>query len=76
MFLISSERKGEEEKEGSKYVRLERRVGKFTHKFVLPENANTDTITPVCQAGVLTITVEKLSPSEPKRPRTIEVKIG
>ncbi|OMO66971.1 hypothetical protein CCACVL1_20870 [Corchorus capsularis] len=76
VLLISGERKREEEKEGAKYVRMERRVGKFMRKFVLPENANTDAISAVCQDGVLTVTVEKLPPPEPKKPKTIEVKIA
>ena len=48
MLLVSGERKKEEEKEGAKYLRMERRVGKFMRKFVLPENANTDAISAVC----------------------------
>ncbi|GFP99558.1 17.9 kDa class ii heat shock protein [Phtheirospermum japonicum] len=71
------ERKREEEKDqGAKYVRMERRIGKFMRKFVLPENADTNKIAAVCQDGVLTVTVEKLPPPEPKKPRTIEVKIA
>ncbi|KAK3213204.1 hypothetical protein Dsin_017910 [Dipteronia sinensis] len=54
---------------------MERRVGKFMRKFVLPENANTDSISAVCQDGVLTVTVEKLPPPEPKKPMTIEINI-
>ncbi|KAF3446085.1 hypothetical protein FNV43_RR11264 [Rhamnella rubrinervis] len=76
VLLVSGERKREEEKEGAKYVRMERRVGKFMRKFVLPENANTDAISAVCQDGVLTVTVQKLPPPEPKKPKTIEVQIG
>lgn len=76
VLLISGERKREEEKEGAKYLRMERRVGKFMRKFVLPENANTDAISAVCQDGVLTVTVEKLPPPEPKKPKNIEVKIA
>ncbi|XP_077250078.1 17.3 kDa class II heat shock protein-like [Tasmannia lanceolata] len=77
VLVISGERKRvEEEKEGVKYVRMERRVGKFMRKFVLPENANTDAISAVCQDGVLTVTVDKLPPPEPKKPKTIEVKIA
>ncbi|KAG6409537.1 hypothetical protein SASPL_127577 [Salvia splendens] len=72
---ISGERKREEE-EGAKYVRMERRIGKFMRKFVLPENANTDKISAVCQDGVLTVTVAKLPPPQPKKPKTIEVKIA
>jgi len=73
VLLISGERKREEEKEGVKYVRVERRMGKLMRKFVLPENANTDAISAVCQDGVLTVTVQKLPPPEPKKPRTIQV---
>ena len=76
VLMISGERKREEEKEGAKYLRMERRVGKFMRKFVLPENANTDAISAVCQDGVLTVTVQKLPPPQPKKPKTIEVKIG
>ncbi|TKY58018.1 17.9 kDa class II heat shock protein [Spatholobus suberectus] len=76
VLLISGERKREEEKEGGKYLRMERRVGKFMRKFVLPENANSDAISAVCQDGVLSVTVQKLPPPEPKKPRTIEVKVA
>ncbi|KAJ8649905.1 hypothetical protein MRB53_002928 [Persea americana] len=77
VLVISGERKREvEEKEGAKYVRMERRVGKFMRKFVLPEDANIEKISAVCQDGVLTVTVEKLPPPEPKKPKTIEVKIA
>ncbi|XP_045823891.1 17.9 kDa class II heat shock protein-like [Trifolium pratense] len=76
VLVISGERKREEEKEGVKYLRMERRIGKFMRKFVLPENANTDAVSAVCQDGVLTVSVEKLSPPQPKKPRTIEVKIA
>ncbi|XP_019242072.1 PREDICTED: 17.3 kDa class II heat shock protein-like, partial [Nicotiana attenuata] len=35
-------------------------------EITLPENANTDAISAVCQDGVLTVTVQKLPPPEPK----------
>ncbi|XP_059286552.1 17.3 kDa class II heat shock protein-like [Lycium ferocissimum] len=77
VLIISGERKREEEKlEGAKYVRMERRFGKFMRKFVLPENANANAISAVCQDGVLTVTVQKLPPPEPKKPKTIEVKVA
>ncbi|KAK3041715.1 hypothetical protein RJ639_000639 [Escallonia herrerae] len=76
VLVISGERKREEEKEGAKYVRMERRIGKFMRKFVLPENANIEAISGVCQDGVLTVTVQKLPPPEPKKPKTVEVKIA
>lgn len=76
VLVISGERKREEDKDGVKYLRMERRVGKFMRKFVLPENADVDAISAVCQDGVLTVTVEKVPPPEPKKPKTIEVKIA
>lgn len=76
VLVISGERKREEEKDGVKYLRMERRVGKFMRKFVLPENANIDAISAVCQDGVLIVTMEKLPPPEPKKPKTIEVKVA
>ncbi|KAK9061741.1 hypothetical protein SSX86_018924 [Deinandra increscens subsp. villosa] len=81
VLVINGERKREndeadEEKKGVKYVRMERRIGKFMRKFVLPENANVDKISAVCQDGVLTVTVEKLPPPEPKKPKTIQVKVA
>lgn len=76
VLIISGERKREEEKEGAKYLRMERRIGKLMRKFMLPENANKDAISAVCQDGVLTVTVQKLPPPQPKKPKTIEVKIA
>ncbi|XP_008808923.2 17.1 kDa class II heat shock protein-like [Phoenix dactylifera] len=76
VLVISGERKREEDKEGCRYLRMERRLGKFMRKFSLPDNANTDAISAVCQDGVLTVTVQKLPPPEPKKPKTIEVKIA
>ncbi|CAK9184005.1 unnamed protein product [Ilex paraguariensis] len=76
VLVISGERKREEEKESAKFMRMERRVGKFMRKFVLPENAKIDGISAICKDGVLTVTVDKLPPPKPKKPRTIEVKIA
>jgi len=45
-------------------------MGKFMRKFVLPDNADMDKISAVCRDGVLTVTVEKLPPPEPKKPNT------
>ncbi|OAY79918.1 17.1 kDa class II heat shock protein-like [Ananas comosus] len=82
VLVISGERKrgggggDEEEKEGAKYLRMERRMGKLMRRFVLPEDANVDAITAVCRDGVLTVTVDKVPPPEPKKPKTIEVKVA
>ncbi|KAK1281565.1 hypothetical protein QJS10_CPB22g00790 [Acorus calamus] len=76
VLVISGERKREEKEEGVKYVRMERRVGKFMRKFTLPENANLEAINAECRDGVLTVTVEKVPPPEPKKPKVIEVKVA
>ncbi|KAJ6828679.1 putative 18.0 kDa class II heat shock protein [Iris pallida] len=78
LLVISGERKREEKEEtkDGKYLRMERRMGKFMRKFSLPENANAEGVSAVCQDGVLTVTVQKLPPPEPKKPKTIEVKIA
>ncbi|KAK1428145.1 hypothetical protein QVD17_16973 [Tagetes erecta] len=76
VLVVTGERKREDEKDGVKYVRMERRIGKFMRKFALPENANLDKISAVCQDGVLTVTVEKLPPPEPKKPKMIQVQVA
>nr|GMC46993.1 17.1 kDa class II heat shock protein-like [Ipomoea batatas] len=58
------------------FLRMERRLGKLLKKFVLPENANTDAISATLEDGVLTVSVEKRPPPEPKKPKVIEVSIG
>jgi len=74
---IGGERKRNEKEEGEvKYIRMERRVGKFMRKFTLPADCNLEAISAACEDGVLTVTVAKLPPPEPKKPRTIEVKIA
>ncbi|RZS19097.1 hypothetical protein BHM03_00051444 [Ensete ventricosum] len=73
-LVVSGERMRCEDGE-AEYVSLERRVGKFMRKFQLPEDADLDAISELCQDGVLTVTVEKPPPPESKKPKTIEVKI-
>ncbi|GAB4836981.1 18.8 kDa class II heat shock protein [Ancistrocladus abbreviatus] len=79
VLVVSGEKRREkekDEKEGVEYLKMERRVGKFMRKFALPENANTEAIKAVCRDGVLTVTVEKLPPLEPKKPKTIRVQVA
>ncbi|KAI3954797.1 hypothetical protein MKW98_002903 [Papaver atlanticum] len=77
VLVVTGMRQREDEKKKEvKYVMMERRIGKLMRKFILPENANVDAISAVCVDGVLTITVQKLPPPEPKKPRTIQVQIG
>nr|ACG31522.1 17.5 kDa class II heat shock protein [Zea mays] len=76
VLVVSGERRREEREDDAKYLRMERRMGKFMRKFVLPDNADVDKVAAVCRDGVLTVTVEKLPPPEPKKPKTIEVKVA
>lgn len=75
ILTISGERKREEEQD-VKYIRMERRVGKFMRKFTLPDDSNMEAISATCHDGVLSVTVPKLPPPEPKKPKTIEVNIA
>uniref|UniRef100_A0A6V7QQA7 SHSP domain-containing protein n=1 Tax=Ananas comosus var. bracteatus TaxID=296719 RepID=A0A6V7QQA7_ANACO len=70
------EKEKDKEKEGGKYLRMERRMGKFMRKFPLPQNANLDSISASYKDGVLTVTVERMPPPEPKKPKSIEVKVN
>ncbi|EMS51636.1 hypothetical protein TRIUR3_10394 [Triticum urartu] len=74
--LVSSGERRREEKEDAKYLRMERRMGKLMRKFVLPENADMEKISAACRDGVLTVTVDKLPPPEPKKPKTIQVQVA
>ncbi|EOA34583.1 hypothetical protein CARUB_v10022140mg [Capsella rubella] len=75
VLVVSGDRQ-RENKEGVKYVRMERRMGKFMRKFQLPDNADLDKISAVCHDGVLEVTVPKLPPPEPKKPKTIQVQVS
>ncbi|XWS70209.1 hypothetical protein CRYUN_Cryun03dG0028900 [Craigia yunnanensis] len=76
LLVVSGERKREKEKDkGVNYIKMERRLGKYL-KFQLPEYADTEKISASYQDGVLTVTVEKNSPPDPKKPKTVEVQVS
>lgn len=68
---ISGERKAEDRKEGSDYVRVERSVGHFYRSFSLPQTIDEEGIEASCENGVLSVRVPK---AEETKPRRIEVK--
>ncbi|KAM1012897.1 hypothetical protein ACFX2I_042966 [Malus domestica] len=77
VLVVGGERRREKEKDqGVKYLRMERRLGKYLKKFVLPDNADIEKISAECQDGVLTITVAKRPLPEPKKPKAIQVQIS
>ncbi|KAJ1278551.1 hypothetical protein BS78_04G088200 [Paspalum vaginatum] len=67
---------GGEKQQGVKYVRMERRMGKFMRRFPLPDSADLDSIRAEYKDGVLTVTVDKKPPPEPKKPRVVHVTVG
>lgn len=72
----NGKRKREEEEEGSKYLKLERRAPlKLARKFKLLDDSNADAISARCENGVLSVVVPKLPPPE-KKTKTVQVKIG
>ena len=67
---------GTGEKQGVRYLRMERRMGKFMRRFPLPESADLDSIRAEYKDGVLTVTVDKKPPPEPKKPRVVQITDG
>ena len=48
-------------------MHLNPRLGKFMRRFPLPESADLDSIRAEYKDGVLTVTVDKKPPPEPKK---------
>ena len=67
---------GAGETQGVRYLRMERRMGKFMRRFPLPESADLDSIRAEYKDGVLTVTVDKKPPPEPKKPRVVQITDG
>ncbi len=67
---ISGERRPRERGEDERSHRVERRYGRFSRRFRLPENADEDAIRARVANGVLEVTIDKRAEH---RPRRIEV---
>ena len=83
VLAISGERKRPSEdgadgseQQGVKYLRMEKRMGKFMRWFPLLESADLDNIRAEYKDGVLTVIVDKKPPPEPKKPRVVQVTLG
>ncbi len=72
VLTVAGERKYERTRDSEKVHRTERRFGKFTRNFRLPEDADEDAIEASADRGVLSVTVGK---REKAKPRAIEVKV-
>jgi HSP20 family protein len=70
ILKVAGERKTEEKSENG--FRSERRYGKFSRSFRLPETADSEKIAANLKSGILTITVPR---KEESKPRKIDVKI-
>nr|XP_043610533.1 17.3 kDa class I heat shock protein-like [Erigeron canadensis] len=65
VLQLSGERNVEKEDKNDKWHRVERSSGKFTRRFILPENAKIDQVKAAMENGVLTITVPKEQVKKP-----------
>nr|XP_043625608.1 17.3 kDa class I heat shock protein-like [Erigeron canadensis] len=66
ILQISGERIVEKEDKNDKWHRVEKSNGKFTRRFMLPENAKLDQVKAAMENGVLTITVPKEEVKKPE----------
>lgn len=72
VLTIKGERKQEEETEDKKVHRIERFYGSFMRRFTLPENVDENSVRANFKDGLLTLTINK---AEPKEPKAIEVNV-
>ncbi|CDP06545.1 unnamed protein product [Coffea canephora] len=72
VLAISGERAAEKEDKNDKWHRVERSRGRFTRKFLLPENAKVEEVKANMEYGVLTVTIPKQEVKKPEV-RAIEI---
>jgi HSP20 family protein len=72
VLSIQGERRQEEETGDRKHHRVERVYGSFIRRFTLPENVDENSINANFKDGVLSLTLTK---TEPAQPRAIEVNV-
>ncbi|WP_152206593.1 Hsp20/alpha crystallin family protein [Marinobacter changyiensis] len=66
VLSIQGERKHEEETKDKKQHRIERFYGRFLRRFTLPENVDENSVQASFKDGVLSLTLTKAEPAEPK----------
>ena len=71
VLSIQGERKSEEETNDKKH-HIERFYGSFLRRFTLPENVDENSVKANFKDGLLTLTIQK---AEPKEPKAIEVEV-
>lgn len=71
VLTVSGERKFDQERSGKRH-RVERRFGKFSRSFRLPEDIDEDAIAATAREGVLYLSITKKAKAQP---RTIQVQV-
>lgn len=66
-LTVSGERKFEEKTEKNNVVRTEKRYGKFSRVFTIPQNVNADAITASFENGVLVLNLPKEEKTQTKK---------
>ena len=66
VLSIRGERKQEEETDDKRHHRIERFYGSFLRRFTPPENVDENSIQAKFKDGVLSLTLTKAEPAEPK----------
>lgn len=72
VLTIQGERRKEEETGDDKQHRIERVYGSFMRRFTLPDNVDEASIRAAFKDGILSLTLTKVEPAEPK---AIEVEV-
>ncbi|PCM44141.1 Hsp20/alpha crystallin family protein [Marinobacter sp. ANT_B65] len=72
VLSIEGERKHEEESRDKKLHRIERYYGSFMRRFTLPDNVDENSVKASFKDGLLTLTLQK---AEPKEPKAIQVDV-
>jgi HSP20 family protein len=67
ILTLSGSTESEDEDQGKKYYRYERRTGSFSRSFVLPTQVDEDRIEATAKHGVITITLPKIATKEKKK---------
>lgn len=73
-LYVSGERKQQERDEKSGVMRSEKRYGKFSRAFTLPQNVNADLIEARFENGVLEIALPKEEKAQPRKITISELK--
>lgn len=66
VLSIQGERKHEKETDDKQHHRIERFYGSFLRRFTLPENVDENSVKAKFKDGVLSLTLTKAEPVEPK----------